>query len=140
MFWRKLAIVLIPVLLITGSSGSAFTVSSTLVRAGKYPPGDIYKTDDLPKLVGRKLKVAYLVGDFLYVGKVDGKDSFASFTSPPLRLGNTAVIITFHHNFPPTLVPGRAIKADRREPIALLSVMRGSDGKIIAFGENIFED
>lgn len=141
MFWRKLAIVLIPVLLITGSSGSAFTVSSTLVRAGKYPPGDIYKTDDLPKLVGKTLKApAYLVGDFLYVGKVDGKDSFASFTSPPLRLGNTAVIITFHHNFPPTLVPGKAIKADRKEPIALLSVRRGNDGKIIAFGEDIFED
>jgi hypothetical protein len=140
MFWRKLAIVLIPVLLITGSSGSAFTVSSTLLRAGKYPPGDIYQTDDLPKLVGKQLKVAYLVGDFLYVGKVDGKDSFASFTSPPLRLGNTAVIITFHHNFPTGLVPGRAIKADKREPIALLQVKRGENGRIIAFGENIFED
>ena len=116
-------------------------MSSTLLHAGKYPPGEIYKTDDLPKLVGKTMKVpAYLVGDFLYVGKVGGKDSFASFTSPPLRLGNTAVIITFHNNFPPTLVPGRAIKADRREPIALLSVKRGSDGKIIAFGENIFED
>jgi hypothetical protein len=140
MFWRKLASVLVPVLLLmTGSLGSAFEVSSTLLRAGKYPPGDIYKTDDLPKLVGKELKVAYLVGDFLYVGKVDGKDSFASFTTPPLRLGNTAVIISFHHNFPPTLVPGRAIKADKRQPIALLSVKRTSDGKIIAFGEDIFE-
>ena len=72
--------------------------------------------------------------------KFDGKDSFASFTSPPLRLGNTAVIIAFHRNFPAGLVPGRAIKADKREPIALTSVTRAKDGKIIAFGENIFKD
>jgi hypothetical protein len=38
------------------------------------------------------------------------------------------------------LVPGRAIKADKREPIALLQVKRGDDGKIIAYGENIFND
>lgn len=62
-------------------------LSSTLLKPGKYPPGDIYKTEDLPKLVGKKLTApTYLVGDFLYVGKVDGKDSFASFTSPPLRI------------------------------------------------------
>jgi hypothetical protein len=65
------------------------------------------------------------------VGKVDGKESFASFTSP------TAVIITFHNNFPTGLVPGRSIKADKREPIAILQVKRGENGKIIAFGENI---
>jgi hypothetical protein len=32
----------------------------------KYPPGEIYKTEDLPKLVGKQLKgPSYLVGDFL---------------------------------------------------------------------------
>ena len=57
----------------------------------KYPPGPIYKAEDLPELAGKPLKLpTYLVGNFLYVGKVDGKDSFASFTSSPLRLGNTA--------------------------------------------------
>jgi hypothetical protein len=142
MFSRKFAaLIILPLFLVFAASGSAFQVSSTLLKPGKYPPGDIYKTEDLPKLVGKKLTApAYLVGDFLYVGKVDGKDSFASFTSPPLRLGNTAVMITFHSNFPAGLVPGRAIKADKREPIALLQVKRGDDGKIIAFGENIFND
>jgi hypothetical protein len=53
--------------------GSAFTVSSVLLRPGKYPPREIYKTEDLPKLVGKQLKgPSYLVGDFPYVGKVDG--------------------------------------------------------------------
>jgi hypothetical protein len=33
-------------------------------------------------------------------------------------------MITFHRNFPAGLVPGRAIKADKREPIALTSVTR----------------
>jgi hypothetical protein len=139
MFWRKIAaIVILSVFFISASSGSA---STALVPPGKYPPGPIYKAEDLPGLVDKPLKLpAYLVGNFPYVGKVDGKDSFASFTSPPLRLGNTAVIIAFHRNFPAGLVPGRAIKADKREPIALTSVTRAKDGKIIAFGENIFND
>jgi hypothetical protein len=142
MSWHKfIVLIILPLFLVSASPGSAFQVSSTLLKPGKYPPGEIYKTEDLPKLVGKRLKgPSYLVGNFLYVGKVEGKDSFASFTSPPLRLGNTAVIITFHNNFPTGLVPGRAIKADKREPIALLQVKRGDDGKIIAFGENIFND
>jgi hypothetical protein len=45
--------------------------------------------------------------------------------------------MTFHHNFPPTLVPGRAVRPDRREPIALLEVKRGADGQLIAYGEDI---
>ena len=138
MFWRKIAaIVILSVFFISGSSGSA---STGLVPPGKYPPGPIYKAEDLPELAGKPLKLpAYLVGDFLYVGKVDGKDSFATFTSlTPLRLGNTAVIIAFHRNFPAGLVPGRAIKVPKRAPIALTAVTRAKDGKIIAFGENIF--
>jgi hypothetical protein len=34
-----------------------------------------------------------LVGDFLYLGKVNGKESFRTFTSSPLRLGNTVLFI-----------------------------------------------
>jgi hypothetical protein len=112
--------------------------NDALFAEGQYPPGPLYKTEDLPGLIGRPLKKpAYLIGDFLYVGKVNGRDSFATYTSPPLRLGNTAVLIGFHHNFPPTLVAGRAVQANRSHPIALLGVTRSTDGKVIAVGEDI---
>jgi hypothetical protein len=141
MCWHRIAAVLvIPVLLISGSRG-AQELYTGLFPPGKYPPGPIYKAEDLPQLVGKHLSgPTYLIGLFFYVGKVDGKDSFATFTMPPLRLGNTAVIITFHRNFPRDLVPGKGIKADKREPIALTAVKRAADGRIVAFGENIFSD
>jgi hypothetical protein len=39
-------------------------------------------------------------------------------------------MITFHRNFPAGLVPGRVIKADKREPIALTSVRRPRTAKL----------
>lgn len=123
---------------VAGATSSAPGAEDALFAPWKYPPGRIYRADDLPGLVGRPLqKPAYLVGDFLYLGNVDGKASFRTFTSPPLRLGNTVLFVQFHHNFPPTLVPGRAVRPDRREPIALLEVKRGANGQLIAYGEDI---
>ena len=123
---------------VAGATSSAPGAEDALFAPWKYPPGRIYRADDLPGLVSQPLqKPAYLVGDFLYLGKVDGKDSFRTFTSPPLRLGNTVLFVKFHHNFPPTLVPGRAVRPDRREPIALLEVKRGANGQLIAYEEDI---
>jgi hypothetical protein len=137
MFLRKSLSTVILLILVFGSSGSA---STQLFPIGKFPPGPIYRTEDLPNLVGKRLAFpTYLVGDFFYMGKVDGKDSFANFTSSmPLRLGNTAVILTFHRNFPPGLVPGRFIKVPTNTPIALTAVKR-DNGKIIAFGDSIYK-
>jgi hypothetical protein len=121
-----------------GLISSAPGAEDALFSPWKYPPGRMYRADDLPGLVGRPIqKPAYLVGDFLYLGKVDGKESFRTFTSPPLRLGNIVLFVKLHYNFPPTLVPGRAVRPDRREPIALLEVKRGTNGELIAYGEDI---
>ena len=63
MFWRRIAALLvIPALLISSGSSGTQDAYTALFLPGKYPPGPIYKTEDLPELVGKPLEGIGLFG------------------------------------------------------------------------------
>jgi hypothetical protein len=48
---------------------------------GQFPPGKVYQEGDLNGLVGQTIpEPSYLVGKFMYMGVVRGKQLFSTFT------------------------------------------------------------
>ena len=114
---------------------------------GRLPPGPLYRAADLRGMGDRTFTMpTYLIGEFVYLGRVDGRDLFRDCTvirdrpfggrrrpTGPfqnLALGQVEVEVRFHHNFPPSLRPGDAIKPNPRDPLALQSVRHTPNGGI----------
>lgn len=105
--------------------------------AGQFPEGTVYQESDLPGLVGANLpEAAYLVGRFVYLGLINGRQLFSTYrpglTDPNgIAFGNVLVAVTFHGNLPPGLQLGRVIVSAPSEPLNLVRVGWTQDGQRI---------
>jgi hypothetical protein len=121
-------------------------VAQTKYADGEYPPGKIYHEEDLKSLIGQTLEQpSYLVGRFVYLGLVKGRQMFSTFTELPgdllggggtgggkIAFGKTLIAVNFDGNFPSDLSPGKAIVPTERTPLLLKRVFDGPDGFVFA--------
>ena len=127
--------------------GQVYHAPAPASPIGRLPPGPLYRASDLKGMGNRTFTMpTYLIGEFVYLGRVDGRDVFRDFTvirdrpfsgrrrpTGPfqnLALGQVEVVVRFHHNFPPSLRPGDAIKPNPKDPLALQSVRHTANGEI----------
>jgi hypothetical protein len=114
-------------------------------RAGHYPPGTFYRVPQLAQLACDRLpKNSYLIGQLLYLGQNSGHHLFVPFVLLPsaylkalngqpidnldIAKGQTKIEVVFHNNFPPTLLPGKAIVPNNAEPLVIRKVFQSVDG------------
>jgi hypothetical protein len=95
----------------------------------------VYHEEDLKGLVGEQLaQPSYLVGRFLYLGLVQGKQLFASYqlsgdlitgsgNATKVAFGKVLISVRFDNDFPPDLVVGKSITPTERDPLVLERVM-----------------
>jgi hypothetical protein len=127
------------------AGGRRFKRPIPMYRAGHYPLGTFYRVPQLAQLAGVWLpKNSYLIGRFLYLGQSGGRHLFVPFVLLPsaylkalngLRIdnldiaqGQTKIEVVFHNNFPPTLLPGKAIVPNNAEPLVIRKVFQSVDG------------
>jgi hypothetical protein len=127
------------------AGGRRFGPPIPMYRAGHYPPGTFYRVPQLAQLASARLpKNSYLIGRFLYLGQSGGRHLFVPFVLLPsaylkalngLRIdnldiaqGQTKIEVVFHNNFPPTLLPGKAIVPNNAEPLVIRKVFQSADG------------
>lgn len=104
------------------------------VEAGGHEP-KVYHEEDLKGLVGQQLpEPSYLVGKFLYLGLVQGKQLFTSYglsgdlitgsgSATRVAFGKVLISVRFDDDFPPDLVVGKSIAPSEDEPLVLERVM-----------------
>jgi hypothetical protein len=80
-----------------------------------------------------------LIGKFLYLGVVQGKQMFTNYrqlsadlitgsgSGTRLAFGKVLISVRFDEDFPADLVPGKAIAPTEDEPLILERVMAGPD-------------
>jgi len=98
----------------------------------------IYREEDLKALVGEPLPApSYLIGKFIYLGLVQGKQMFATYrqlsgdlisgsgSGTRVAFGKVLISVRFDEDFPAGLVPGKAIAPTENEPLVLERVMAG---------------
>jgi hypothetical protein len=109
---------------------------------GQFPPGKVYQEADLKGLVGQTLsEPSYLVGKFMYLGVVRGKQLFSTFSevsgdlikggnsgAKSVVFGKTLIAVTFFDNFPSELTSGKAIAPNETVPLVLKRVMESENG------------
>lgn len=108
------------------------------VEADRREP-KVYREQDLKGLIGQQLaEPSYLVGKFLYLGLVQGKQLFATYalsgdlitgsgSSTRVAFGKVLISVRFDNDFPPGLVVGKAIAPTEDEPLVLERVMSAPD-------------
>src|SRR5260370_12988999 len=95
---------------------------------GFFPPGQLYVEGDLQNLIGTTFsEPTYLAGRFVYLGNIQGKETFSNYTQGLLNEGSIAfgrilIQVKFYDNRPPGLTIGKAIVATSTEPITLKSI------------------
>ena len=111
----------------------AFLFSGRVEASGGEPK--VYHEQDLKGLAGQQLaEPSYLVGKFLYLGLVQGRQLFATYAlsgdlitgsdSPTkVAFGKVLISVRFDDDFPPGLVVGKAIAPTEDEPLVLERVM-----------------
>ena len=107
-----------------------------LYAAGQFPAGNVYQESDLPGLVGTELPdPSYLVGRFVYLGLISGRQTFSSFMSGPnegeINFGKTLIDVTFFGNISPGLAVGKVIVSTSEEPLTIRRVSRSADGALL---------
>lgn len=125
--------------------GRRFGPAIPTYQAGHYPPGTFYRVPQLAQLAGAPLpKNSYLIGQLLYLGQNSGHHLFVPFVLLPsaylktlngqpvdsldIAKGQTKIEVVFHNNFPPTLLPGKAIVPNNAEPLVIRKVFQSVDG------------
>ena len=115
----------------------AFFLSGGVEAGGREPK--VYREQDLKGLIGQQLaEPSYLVGKFLYLGLVQGKQLFATYalsgdlitgsgSSTRVAFGKVLISVRFDNDFPPGLVVGKAIAPTEDEPLVLERVMSAPD-------------
>jgi hypothetical protein len=106
--------------------------------AGDVHDAKVYREHDLKELVSAPLAApSYLIGKFIYLGLVQGKQMFATYRQLPADLisgsasgtrvafGKVLISVRFDDDFPAGLVPGNAIVAREDDPLVLERVMAG---------------
>jgi hypothetical protein len=85
--------------------------------SGQFPNGRVYQESDLAGLVGTALAdPSYLVGRFVYLGLINGKQLFSNYrpglTDPNgVAFGNVLMAVAFHDNALP-----RVLTTSSRKP------------------------
>lgn len=106
----------------------------TLFASGQFPVGNVYQAGSLESLVGRELpEASYLVGDFLYLGEMDGLPTFCTYAfsedaPTKLEFGKTIIKVRFPGNFPAGLDVGKAIQPNANDPLTVLRVEKSRGG------------
>jgi hypothetical protein len=115
---------------------------SPLYGHGFFPPGQLYVEGDLQNLIGTTFsEPTYLAGRFVYLGNIQGKETFSNYTQGLLKEGSIAfgrilIQVKFYDNRPPGLRIGKAIVATPTEPLALKSVKLVNGGYLIVEAES----
>ena len=111
----------------------AFLFSGGVEAGGTEPK--LYHEGDLKALVGQQLaEPSYLVGKFVYLGLVQGKQLFSTYalsgdlitgsgSGTRVAFGKVLISVRFDNDFPPGLVVGKAIAPTEDEPLVLERVM-----------------
>jgi hypothetical protein len=104
------------------------------VEAGGTEP-KLYHEGDLKALVGQQLaEPSYLIGKFVYLGLVQGKQLFSTYalsgdlitgsgSGTRVAFGKVLISVRFDNDFPQGLVVGKAIAPTEDEPLVLERVM-----------------
>ena len=110
---------------------------------GFFPPGQLYVEGDLQNLIGTTFsEPTYLAGRFVYLGNIQGKETFSNYTQGLLKEGSIAfgrilIQVKFYDNRPPGLTIGKAIVATPTEPLALKSIKLANGGYLIVAGREL---
>jgi hypothetical protein len=113
-----------------------------LYAHGFFPPGQLYGEGDLQNLIDKTLQEpAYLIGIFVYLGNIQGHETFSNYTEGLLNDGRIAfgrilIQVKFYDNRPPGLAIGKAIVATPAEPLTLKSVRPANGGYLIVETES----
>jgi hypothetical protein len=122
--------------------GIVLVMVFSFLFSGRAPAGvqapKVYHEGDLKGLVGEPLaQPSYLIGRFLYVGLVQGRQLFATYqevsgdlitgsgTDTKVAFGKAFISVRFDGDFPPDLVVGKSIAPTKEEPLVLERVMAG---------------
>lgn len=108
--------------------------SSRRYASGQFTAGTIYQESDLAGLVDVALPdPSYLVGRFVYLGLINGRQVFSSFTQSAdgIAFGKTLINVTFFGNVPPGLSMGKLIVSTPAEPLTIKRVSRSTDGALL---------
>lgn len=90
---------------------------------GSFPSGQLYAEGDLQNFVGKTFsEPAYLTDRFVYLGNIQGKETFSNYRPGLLKEGSTAfghilIEVKSYDNRPPGLKIGKAIVANARRTI-----------------------
>jgi len=109
---------------------------------GFFPPGQLYVEGDLQNLIGTTFsEPTYLAGRFVYLGNIQGKETFSNYTQGLLKEGSIAfgrilIQVKFYDNRPPGLTIGKAIVATPAEPLTLKSIKPATGGYLIVEAES----
>jgi hypothetical protein len=109
---------------------------------GFFPPDQLYVEGDLQNLIDKTFsEPAYLAGSFVYLGNIQGKETFSAYTQGLLKDGSIAfgripIHVKFYDNRPPGLTIGKAIVATPTEPLTPKSVKLGNGGYFIVQAES----
>jgi hypothetical protein len=109
---------------------------------GFFPPGQLYVEGGLQNLIGKTFaEPTYLAGSFVYLGNIQGKETFSTYTQGLLKDGSIAfgrilIQVKFYDNRPPGLTIGKVIVATPTEPLTLKSVKLANDGYLIVQAES----
>ena len=129
-------------LMVVAAVGAPAQESPRRYASGQFPAGQVYQESDLSGLVGTTLPdPSYLVGRFLYLGVINGRQLFSTYrpglTDPNgIAFGNALLAVAFHDNAPPCLEVGKVIVSTPNEPLNLLTVERLEEGKVFAEAES----
>jgi hypothetical protein len=113
-----------------------------LYRQGFFPPGQLYVEGDLQNLISTTFsEPTYLAGRFVYLGNIQGKETFSNYTQGLLKEGSIAfgrilIQVKFYDNRPPGLTIGKAIVATPTEPLTLKSIKLATGGYLIVEAES----
>jgi hypothetical protein len=113
-----------------------------LYAHGFFPPGQLYMAGDLQNLIDKTFSgPTYLAGNFVYLGNIQGKETFSTYTQGLLKDGSIAfgrilIQVKFYENRPPGLTIGKAIIATPTEPLTLKSIKLATGGYLIVEAES----
>jgi len=139
---KTMGCALIAVLIVIAHVKGQDSGKPPLYGHGFFPPGQLYVEGDLQNLIGTTFsEPTYLAGRFVYLGNIQGKETFSNYTQGLLKAGSIAfgrilIQVKFYDNRPPGLTIGKAIVATPTEPLALKSVKLVNGGYLIVAAES----
>lgn len=135
---KRIPIIQFVLLALACFPGVSFSQTPALALTGLYAPGHfptgrVFQVEDLEGLIDVALeRPSYLIGKFLFVGRLNGVATFVNFVPEDIGRNERGepipprvlVLSEFPGGFPPALAKGKILNATPDNPLTLLKVTR----------------